>query len=50
VDDDDPSPVPSVWDRFDRWAVAIGATRPLSPVRLPGRAGCYVVFGFPGPL
>jgi hypothetical protein len=43
-------PVPSVRDRFDRWAAAIGATRPLSPVRLLGRAGCYVVFALPGPL
>jgi hypothetical protein len=49
-DDDDPTPVPSVRERFDRWAAAAGGARALSPVRLPGRQGCYVVFAASAPL
>jgi hypothetical protein len=37
--DDDPAPVPSVQDRFARWANAAGQRRELSTVRLPGRDG-----------
>jgi len=47
--DDDPTPVPSVRDRFARWADAAGKGRELSSVRLPGRAGCYVLFAAAAP-
>ena len=47
--DDDPTPVPSVRTRFARWAEAAGAGRALSPVRLPGRDGSYVVFAASAP-
>jgi hypothetical protein len=49
-DFDDPTPVPSVRERFDRWAAGAGAERALAPVRLPGRNGCYVVFAASAPL
>jgi hypothetical protein len=43
-DDDDPTPVPSVRDRFRCWADAAGHGGKLKTTRLPGRDGCYVVF------
>lgn len=49
-DDDDPAPVPSVRERFDRWAVAAGSARDLSPMHLPGRQGCYVLFAASAPV
>ena len=50
ADDDDPTPVVSVQERFDRWAVAAGmAGRRLTTVRLPGRSGSYVVFAAAAP-
>jgi len=49
-DDDDPTPVASVRERFDRWARGAGAAGRLATVRLPGREGSYVLFaaGAPG--
>ena len=47
--DDDPAPVPSVRDRFARWAEAAGAGRALLRVRLPGRGGSSVVFAASAP-
>ena len=49
-DDDDPTPVPSVRDRFRRWAITAGHGGKLKTARLPGRDGCYVLFatGAPG--
>jgi len=47
--DDDPTPVPSVRQRFDRWADAAGAGRKLATVRLPGRGGSYVLFAAAAP-
>ncbi len=44
VVDDDPTPVPSVRDRFGRWVRAAGAGPGLATVRLPGRGGSYVLF------
>ncbi len=49
ADDDDPTPVPSVRDRFDRWAGAAGAGRKLATTRLPGRGGSYVLFAAAAP-
>jgi hypothetical protein len=43
-DDDDPVPVRTVRQRFDRWADAAGQGEKLKAVRLPGRDGCYVLF------
>ena len=48
-DDDDPTPVPSVRDRFRRWADAAGHGGRLKATRLPGRDGCYVVFAAAAP-
>jgi hypothetical protein len=48
-DDDDPTPVPSVCDRFRRWADAAGQGVKLKTTRLPGRDGCYVVFAAAAP-
>jgi len=48
-DDDDPAPVPSVRDRFDRWAAAAGQGGKLKTVRLPGRDGSYVIFAAAAP-
>ena len=48
-DDDDPTPVPSVRDRFGRWAGAAGAGRRLTTTRLPGREGSYVLFAAAAP-
>ena len=39
ADDDDPTPVPSVRERFDRWACAARTGRRLATVRLPGPGG-----------
>jgi len=47
--DDDPTPVPSVRDRFDRWVGAAGAGRKLATTRLPGRGGSYVLFAAAAP-
>ena len=49
ADDDDPTPVPSVRDRFDRWVGAAGAGRKLTTTRLPGRGGSYVLFAAAAP-
>ena len=48
-DDDDPAPLPSVRDRFDRWANAAGQGGKLKTVRLPGRDGSYVIFAAAAP-
>jgi hypothetical protein len=48
-DDDDPTPVPSVRDRFRRWADAAGHGGSLKTTRLPGRGGCFVVFAAAAP-
>jgi hypothetical protein len=48
-DDDDPTPVPSVRDRFRRWADAAGHGAKLKTTRLPGRGGCFVVFAAAAP-
>jgi hypothetical protein len=48
-DDDDPTPVPSVRDRFRRWAAAAGHGVRLKTTRLPGRVGCFVVFAAAAP-
>ncbi len=48
-DDDDPTPVPSVRERFDRWACAARTGRRPATVRLPGREGSYVLFAAAGP-
>jgi hypothetical protein len=40
-DDDDPTPVPSVRDRFRRWADAAGHGARLKTTRLPGHGGCF---------
>ena len=44
ADDDDPTPVPSIRERFERWAGAARAGRRLATVRLPGWEGSYVLF------
>src|SRR5271166_3931425 len=43
-DDDDPTPVPAVRDRYRRWTDAAGHGGKLKTTRLPGCGGCYVVF------
>jgi len=43
-DDDDPTPVPSLRDRFRRWADAARHGGRLKATRLPGRDGSFVVF------
>ena len=48
-DDDDPTPVPSVRDRFRRWADAAGHGGRLKTTRLPGRGGWYVLFASAAP-
>ncbi len=48
-DEDDPTPVPSVRDRFRRWADAAGQGAKLKTTRLPGRGGCYVLFASAAP-
>ena len=48
-DDDDPAPVASVREQFERWARGASATARLSAVRLPGREGSYVLFAAPAP-
>ena len=49
ADDDDPPPVPSVRERFDRWAGVARAGQRLAMVRLPGREGSYVLFASAAP-
>jgi len=49
VDDDDPRPVASVRERYERWARGASAADRLATVRLPGRDGSYVVFAAPAP-
>ncbi len=49
ADDDDPTPVPSLRERFDRWVGAARAGRRLATVRLPGREGSYVLFASAAP-
>ena len=48
-DDDDPTPVPAVRDRFRRWADAAGHGGKLKTTRLPGRSGCYLLFAAAAP-
>ena len=48
-DDDDPTPVPSVRERFRRWADAAGQGERLKAVRMLGRDGCYVLFAAAAP-
>ena len=48
-DDDDPTPVPSVRERFDRWVRAARTGRRLTTMRLPGREGSYVLFAAAAP-
>ena len=48
-DDDDPTPAPSVRDRFRRWADAADHGGKLKTTRLPDRDGCYVVFAATAP-
>jgi hypothetical protein len=48
-DDDDPTPVPAVRDRFRRWTDASGHGGRLKTPRLPGRGGCFVVFAAAAP-
>jgi hypothetical protein len=48
-DDDDPTPAPSVRDRYRRWADAAGHDGKLKTTRLPGREGCFVVFAAAAP-
>ena len=47
--DDDPMPVPSVRDRFRRWADAAGHGGKRKTTRLPGRDGCFVIFAAAAP-
>ena len=48
-DDDDPTPAPSMRDRFRRWADAAGHGGRLKTTRLPGRGGWYVLFASAAP-
>ena len=48
-DDDDPTPVPSVRERFRRWADAAGKGARLKTVRMLGHDGCYVLFAAAAP-
>jgi hypothetical protein len=48
-DDDDPTPVPSVRERFRRWADAARQGGKLKAARLPGHGGCFVVFAAAAP-
>jgi hypothetical protein len=47
--EDDLAPVPSIRDRFFRWADAAGKGQELSTVRLPGRDDSYVLFAAAAP-
>lgn len=42
--DEEPSPVPSVANRFARWRAAAPGAGDLATVRVPGRDGRYVIF------
>jgi len=48
-DDDDPTPVPSVRERFRRWADAQGKGERLKATRMLGHDGCYVLFAAAAP-
>ena len=48
-DDHDSTPVPSVRDRFRRWAGAAGHGGRLKTTRLPGHEGRFVVFAAGAP-
>jgi len=48
-EDDDPTPVPSLRDRFRRWTAAAGQEGKLKTRRLTDRAGCYVLFAAAAP-
>lgn len=50
VDEDDPPPVPSVRERFRRWADAAGKGARLKTVRMLGHDGCYVLFAAAAPF
>jgi hypothetical protein len=47
--DEDPTPAPSVRDRFRRRADAAGHGGRLKTTRLPGRGGWYVLFASAAP-
>ena len=49
-DDDDPTPVPTVRDRFRRWADAAGKGERLKTVRMLDHDACYVVFAAAAPF
>jgi hypothetical protein len=48
-DDDGPTPVASVRDRFWRWTDAAGKGTRLKTVRMLGQDGCYVLFAAAAP-
>jgi hypothetical protein len=48
-DDDNPTPIPSVRERFERWVKAAGIGPRLKTTRLPGRDGSYVLFAAGAP-
>jgi len=48
-DDYDPVPVPSGRGRFRRSVAAAGDAPTFATMRLPGRDGCYVIFGAAAP-
>lgn len=49
VEDDDPTPVPSVRDRFRRWAEVAGKSQNLKTVRMLGHDGSYILFAAAAP-
>jgi hypothetical protein len=48
-DDDDPTPMPTVRDRFRCWVDAADHGERLKSTRLRGRDGCYVLFAAAAP-
>lgn len=48
-DDDDPTPVASARERFERWACGADAVGRFANVRLPGREGSYGLFAAAAP-